>query len=502
MPLRDALVAELQIAVTAFQRNEEGGYLPTHRVRRLASVKPDGAILVPAGLVERVREFLCIHGLSARVADTTVWRAFASVDDSLIADPALSAAGRAFLAVLDGQPRGQVVVPTGARAAELIALLAAWYPAARIAVATATQELQDRLYRHMSSLSDRMVIRDLREIERRAKGVLVATLGHLSSVLATRRSVDIVVLADPTAVVLASVRRYLRHRLRRTLVFAFLADDCWRPQIDDLLLEAACGAVIYREPPAHDRLAAATVLFVDLPHTHVRDHRRLDALERKRMRIWGDPTRNRAIAGLARELAAGDVRRLARRGLLLEDFPSPLPPQPRVAVLVESPTHAAQLSRGLPGWRVVTARPEQRSTIRQTSRQIATFLGAARNGLAADILIRADATATLWDDTWIAPGPPARPTPLLVVDVQDEFDELARRDAVSRRNQYAARAGFRTAGGPRPDGQRPRSMRRSIAEPLPDGRDHSGESRTCSYHARETTPTPQRGKGGRMQRKS
>src|SRR5262249_3206692 len=128
-------------------------------------------------------------------------------------------------------------------------------------------------------------------------------------------------------------------------------------------------------------------------------------------------------------------------------------------VLVESTEHAHELLRRLPGWEALDAvptppgagpaSPVQRCKLRPLDRVVVTALAAARLAtLDADVLVRAGPECPLGQPE--LPGFPPRsvgPRLVVLVDVADDGDGLARAAVCRRLRDYAAR-GWAPVGVP------------------------------------------------------
>jgi hypothetical protein len=181
------------------------------------------------------------------------------------------------------------------------------------------------------------------------------------------------------------------------------------------------------------------------------------ALARKRFAFWNNATRNDFIATVARAFSETDEKALWACGLLLAGGGTTLTGRPAVTVLVESAEHARELLRRLPGWEVLDAVPKpagagpafarQPFKLRPLDRVVVTALAAARLAtLDADVLVRAGPECPLE-----LPGfPPRSVGPrrvVLLVDVADDGDGLARAAVGRRLRDYAAR-GWAPVGVP------------------------------------------------------
>ena len=181
-------------------------------------------------------------------------------------------------------------------------------------------------------------------------------------------------------------------------------------------------------------------------------------LERKRATYWGNASRNDFVATIARAFSACDEQALWGCGLLLADGGGiTLTSRPGVTVLVESAEHARELVQRLPGWELLDAVPTQPGArpafpkdpfrLRPLDRVIVTALAAARLEVVdTDLVLRAGPEPPLE-----LPGfPPRSMGPrrlVLLVDVADDGDGMARAAVGRRLRDYAAR-GWASVGVP------------------------------------------------------
>jgi hypothetical protein len=187
-------------------------------------------------------------------------------------------------------------------------------------------------------------------------------------------------------------------------------------------------------------------------------------LEWKRRGLWHNARRNDAIAEIATSLADRDEPRLWTYGLS-PDVPviGPGPSRrPRVTVVVESPEHARELARRLPGWRVLAGQPvrrpgrdgdgdrDGRRAVAENpgppDRTIATLVGFRDlPRLEADVVLRADGTRGPIGLPGTSRG--RRAGDIALVDLCDGFDDIAERATADRVADYLAR-GWEVTGGP------------------------------------------------------
>ena len=225
--------------------------------------------------------------------------------------------------------------------------------------------------------------------------------------------------------------------------YAFIPATERLSEVDRLWLEADTGPQIHRYPRSECPPPTIKVLPVNAPAQ--RPAPRLDALTRKRQCVWHCEPRNQMLATMAQALRNKDVATLQELGLMVPEGADPFTEDREwtVMILVEGPEHGEQLHRLLPEWRLRTAvplPPDRLPVIDPFANDpyIMTFVAAEGGGFAADILIRADGTSTLWRPAW---GPDEADhessDTVWIIDLQDEFDELACRDTQRRNQDYA-----------------------------------------------------------------
>ncbi len=170
---------------------------------------------------------------------------------------------------------------------------------------------------------------------------------------------------------------------------------------------------------------------------------------RRKQLIWNDTRRNERIAEVAVAFDGADLRSVQRLDLALGDTPAEWEVyggKLDVVVVVETPAHARALAQHLPGWNVLTKEPNNDGMSRRMAtwqrdnqrRAIVTIGWIQDHGLAADVAIRADGTATRWQADWGAHPDPARKIRVFrLIDLQDSFDDIAERDSRQRLQHYA-----------------------------------------------------------------
>ena len=202
-------------------------------------------------------------------------------------------------------------------------------------------------------------------------------------------------LAAKSQETLCDMFRFAKDNVQCLFTYCFVCGNRPLEPRHRLRLERVCGGEIYRQPTLDVSPVGVAVLIARVPgcpplprHTD---------LEAKRALWWND-ARNTAIAGLATAITSRN-QTFARQSGLLKLLPSGT--DRTVAILAESTAHGNKLLENLPGWRLQHEVPALgdvaggRSHMPVGDHCVATFVYAQRNGVAVDVLIRADG-ATDW----------------------------------------------------------------------------------------------------------
>lgn len=164
-----------------------------------------------------------------------------------------------------------------------------------------------------------------------------------------------------------------------------------------------------------------------------------DPLERKRRAAWHNHARDQVVAEIAEAFADRNISALWDHGLLLDQDELPYQdPWPRsTTILVEAAEHGRVLAECLPEWDLLHAvhgKPgsvyEKLSTgAHGLNRRIVTLMAASKlREFSPDVLIVA------MGGDWAFELPnfkPAADKPTLLVDVLDDFDDVAKRGSVT-----------------------------------------------------------------------
>ena len=236
----------------------------------------------------------------------------------------------------------------------------------------------------------------------------------------------------------ARIETMLRGKQR---VYAFRNAGFQPGHRDDLMMQMVAGPLIYSSAVPRVDVYAMVCPVDSFPRAD-----KLKGLDRKRKAIWANDWRNRVIAAIADAFARKCREKLWEQGLFLGDeeaLLSCLNDPPRVCILVESTEHAAVLKALLPTWSVVHAHSDG-VTAEPGAGTIVTLTYAATHTIDADIIIRAE------DGPLQIKGfPPAasetQSGPVILVDIDDEFDDRASRQTQRRLDEYVDR-GWHTTG--------------------------------------------------------
>jgi hypothetical protein len=448
------LATELTCTDTHFVPGGPLGYRRRSKPVRLFRRDAKGDLWVPAGLVPLAVRKLEEAGLRVRVEFH-----YALDERARPSDPVLNAATGPdgdFLAAAAREPRGVILARGAADVVRLVALLCRLFPRARIMIAlNVGREQMLRLRRRLQRAgAGRVDVLGYYPWPPQG-GRLLCSLAHLgASGKARHHDFDVVVLPEALQALAPehtkALLRLPHHRVYGIIpVGAALSDQA------RLKLQALVGPVIYRAADPRGDPAEVVVHWCQPPWAPPAEG--VTALERKRRTFWHSDDRNDLIARIAAAFSTGERKQLWEAGLLLADGGGiTLTSRPAVTVLVESTEHARELLRRLPGWELLDAVPTQPGArpafprepfkLRPLDRVVVTALAAARLEVVdTDVLVRAGPECPLE----LAGFPPrsAGPRRVLLVDVADDCDGLARAAVGRRLRDYAAR-GWAPVGVP------------------------------------------------------
>lgn len=433
---------------TAFVPGGPSGCRPEIEMKRLYTADFRLRMGMPLGVLPRSIQLIQDLGGTVSITDL---RTFGPAH---IADAAVVAAAGDYQPMLLAMARhseGQVELARGRDIYDALAAVCRAYPAARIAIATATRRHAGLLWRTLSKrLRERIGVATHDSNFTRQHRVTVCGYMYLSSV--RQPHVDLLLLADPLTAFGVKAKEGLGHvglNPRRT--YAFTTPTMALRSSERLQLEAMTGPVIYQAMPA----PAVTVQVLDAPSFP--QTRGLDALGYKRTAFWANAARNDRIAAAARAIAKRNLPRLGELGLLIAAGAElPAGDQPgKVIILTESVEQGRELLRRLPGWELLSGQDgtvQRRPCQGTAGGSIYTITYAADRPLDADVLIAASADGL----AGLAKFPPRGGTrrQMLLIDIADDFDDSAKRNCRQRLSSYTAK-GWTIYGAP--NGNRNRS---------------------------------------------
>jgi hypothetical protein len=480
------LARDLVYTACNFEPGGPLGYRRRNDPVRLFRRDADGALRVPAGLVPLVVGKLEAAGCCVRIEHYYTLDARARPRDAV-----LNAAGgpdRDFLAAVAREPRGLVEARGAVEVARLVARLCRLFPDARALVAlnSCRQKLL-RLRRRLQQAGAGRVDLLSHYAWPWRGGRLVCSLADLdASGEARHRDFDIVILPEALQALSPQHTEALL-RLHHHRLYGFVPVNAAVSGRARLKLQALVGPLIHRAPDPRGAPAEVIVHWCQPPWAPPAGD--VTPLGRKRAAYWGNASRNDLIATVARAFSACDEQALWRCGLLLAEGGIRLISRPGVTVLVESAEHARALLQRLPGWEVLDAVPPPPGgrpscpihpfKLRPLDRLIVTALAAARLEVVdTDLVLRAGPEPPLE-----LPGfPPRSMGPrrlVLLVDVADDGDGMARAAVARRLRDYAGR-GWASVGAPAwaaHDGEvGPRKARGAGTHPAERQRGRPGEN--------------------------
>jgi hypothetical protein len=434
------LLRELQVSGRRFTLGGKRGFQTVMEDVSLCDKGPTGTTRILTGLVPRVSNSLLQAGYHVKVTGRIYgsdhppsWDGFQQADPS-----ALEA-----LHVFEHEPRGQILAGTTGTQLEVIALLCRFFRGKIMVVAESRQEMHRLTCRLRRRLREPVVYitKGLTLSEFRIE---VGTLGSLDLM-----SADVVILARANQALLKKTREDLSYLPRQRIYGLRLVPE-QESSRGDLLLEGIIGPILAHVGPIWKRPRTVSVFLADW-RCRSSSYGRF-GLEWKRHAIWQNSDRNDAIAGIAQAMVEADLAKLGDHGIFLDHNQevSSVKHAGKVAILVENPEHATAISARLPGWRVITGksessakRPEvtgsspdyaEPTSCIRPNRIIITQVGASRFPIGTlDVLIRADGLPWPLEVPHLLEGKrDGRQCQLLVIDLRDEFDEIAV-DATRRR---------------------------------------------------------------------
>jgi hypothetical protein len=441
--LRELVVPERQFTLCGAR-----GFESVVEDVRLYDERPYGRTRVLTGIVPRLSERLLQAGYHVKVTRQNYvndqpprWDAFKRADPGAVA----------ALQVLEDEPRGQILASSRGAMLEAIILLCRFFSGKVMVVADSRREMY-RITHLMRKRLKEPVLYMTKENSLSESRIEVGPVGSLDLMLA-----DVVLLANANQALLKKTSEYLSF-LSRQRIYGLRLISEQESLRRKLLLEGIIGPVLLHAGPPWKLPREVLVLLADW-------RCRSSAyspfgLEWKRHAIWQNSDRNEAIAEIAQALVAGDLVALGEHGIfphadgeaILEEHPR------RVAILVESLEHAKAMVARLPGWRVVTGQSDSSSIRPEVTvdpsdhtepmshlcqdQTIITLVGASKFPMSSlDILIRADGL------TWplgvlglLDRARGGKQRQLLLIDLRDDFDEVAAEATRCRIADYRRRS--------------------------------------------------------------
>ena len=402
----------------------------------------DGRLLVRPKLGPRVKVELMVRGYQVRVIDKRLCLNFAVADVNQIPGSG-SACLQDILWAATESLHGQIAIEKPGDVVEVLLGLARLYHRERVLVVVKNRESARRLAERLHSQVDVPVTSS--DYQWR-DGPQIHVDNMVSFIGRNAEDWRVVIVADLESAVAKTVIDQVSSMLEAR-VYAITPAGHRFDYEDQLRLETLCGPEIYRQRDDASALTNVEVCWLAAA-SYPPDDRR-DFLKRKRRNIWHNDQRNQRIADAAHCLRTLDGPGLRVLGMdqaaTVQTFLQSAQP-PRVHVLVETPEHARALHKVLPGWKVfdtTSVVPDELELPLDVDLAIVTIPRAYAQGVAADVVIRAAGTEHAWKSNY---GPHAMyGGHLLIVDLLDDFDLRAKKDAQRRWRDYEER-GWTTAG--------------------------------------------------------
>lgn len=401
-----------------------------------------GQLVIPPGLVPRVVRQFIASGYKTRVVQTVNWAA--AVDHSLLASLAASPWDKRLISALANNPRGQLVYHSEEERLELLDIILRVFPQHGVLITAKNKKTCQKLLKQLTKRSSRKVDGDVDEAWRTRPATLIGTR-YLATLVADTDVFQLVVFADEqtTASMASEATQDPLWELPDLRIFGLLSSNSQLDASQRFELEARFGPVIPDSAP-RACLPEVTVYSVG-PFAYPPPDDSLNHLERKRRYIWHNTRRNAEIARIATLCVADDqafLRQYGQREESLNSNEEQSTSPSSVAVVTESPEHARAIRKLLPQWDILDGRDgdvaNKAETPLRPGKAIVTCTRACRDGLAVDVLLRADGTGARHQDSF-GPHVWLNRCPMGIIDFTDDFDERARSDMVSRHRDYAER---------------------------------------------------------------
>jgi hypothetical protein len=402
-------------------------------------------LLLPAGLVPRFIKELQRLDLSFKIDDR-----LDRVSPFDISEPDNgfdSPDDEDFAAEIEEHRRGQILVKSLREAIFYIALLGLLFVRHHTVVVAKTRKRIRRIRDGIRELTNRPVTTDVDRVWRMKRRFLVCSPDRYR--LCGLEDWQLVIFSDAESACCESSLKRLNELgpCRRYVTVQY--GKC-RPHAEQLRLEMATGAEIYRSPAVPPPFPPAWIIMAEVHGEQVPAG--LNPLERKRQGIWESAERNALIVNVANALRRGELTALRKLGVPsdvmrrwthLVDFIGrrdiSTSPFIQVGVVVEVPEHARLLRALLHPHAAIASQDKEPDELLwlTVDEPIVILTGnEARQAGLPSIVIRADGTGTSMSDL-LGQWPGTESTnPHLLVDLHDIFDEQAAQDTFRRRSDY------------------------------------------------------------------
>ena len=365
--------------------------------------------------------------------------------------PGLSAYEDELLFHVRDRSWGHVLAPPN-WAPDLIAALARFFRQENILVIAKDQKSVERVARELRRRTQRRVSTEP-DIPWNARPLV--RVESLSGLCQSVHDWQVLIFADVESAA-SDTGMQQAVSMPEAVIYSIIPIDRRLDVEDRLRLRITSGPEILRlnDKPFTD--TKVTVLAVRAYRTRKKPSRH--PLKHKRRQVWHNTKRNQQVAKIAEAFATKDEARLRKCRIPVERIErqlSEMDQRPRVAIVVESPEHARSLRRELPGWRLATgsrlADKHLPTFPLDVEKVIVTRMRAKAAGLAADVVVQADATSDTWSDDF-GPSLYFNGSNMIVVDLQDTFDLRVRRDGRYRLRDYNERGWSIIMAAPVPAG--------------------------------------------------
>jgi hypothetical protein len=437
-PAVDLLEPILSCSTPQVGRGRKGNVEVVFERLKFFRISADGSLWALSGFVERIRSALVQAGRSVEIRQSPGYLERKAPDREVLG--ALASLERRYAEVILQRQRAQFVV-VGQDALRLYDTTCRLFPLSRIVIVALNRRRIREIQRYLQSRRRELVSAVGGPGDDEAARIQIVSVYHFGTVIINPRGVDLLLLDDAGLVANAQQSIEAVGWLRDHYIYGFRPQASSRSRSERMWLEGLCGPIVphpgssggLRRPPVR-------TVFVTPPEYPTPPHS--DELGRKRAAIWHAQRRNHWIAELARALADRHHVALMQLGLVdIGDYYFARLNIPSVAILVESVAHARALARLLPGWPIVSACPTAGGVgDPPQSRHCIVTLQAARHyqTLHVDAIIIATGVAPCELPT-LLPGSYGFPPEILLIDLADDFDRLAREHACDRANDYYRR---------------------------------------------------------------